>query len=143
MDSGNSEAVQDLPVKARGNRKRPNPVTQAHRDFFWAEVLWWQDKLGLSDWRFALTPEPSKYMAEVTKFDLKARTAKIALGKDWKGEQITEQTLSATALHELLHILFYEALHLAENDGGEEAVGSAEHRAINVLEKLLAPTRWI
>ena len=120
-----------------------NPISQAHRDFFWAEVLWWQDKLGLGDWRFGFVARPCRgNMAQVTKFDLVARTARIALGGDFGGTVVDEKSLSETACHEVLHVLIFEALHLAANDGSDEAVGSAEHRAINVLEKLLAPTRW-
>ena len=143
MDDSDSQGPEGVQRPARGNRKRLNPVSQAHRDYFWQSCLYWQDRFGLSDWRLGFQAKPSRYLAEVSKFDLKARTARIALGGDFAGMPINEQTLSETACHELLHILFYEALHLAENDGGEEAVGSAEHRAINVLEKLLAPTRWI
>ena len=45
MDSGNSEAVQDLPVKARGNRKRLNPVRR--RTVF---VTNYADSIATLDW---------------------------------------------------------------------------------------------
>lgn len=109
------------------------------RELFGSYLNHWQARLGMKDWRIAFDSKPASRgtMAEVFKFDLEARTAKIRLGKDWGNEPITPENLSKTALHELLHVLFHEMLELARNPDMEAPMRSAEHRVINILEQVI------
>jgi len=46
--------------------------------------------------------------------------------------------LRKTALHECLHILTYDLIQIATDRGSsEEQIEAAEHRVINVLERVL------
>jgi len=76
-------------------------------------------------------------MAEVAKFDLEQRSASIRLGKDWSGEAVTPEMLDKTALHEVLHVFLHELIEKAKANQDEDAIGSAEHRCVNILEVLL------
>lgn len=121
--------------------KSPNPVTEEAAAKFAAYVATWQDILSLGDWRIAVSERRStrKVMAEVCKFDLGQRSATIRLGKDFGNTPVNDHTLKETALHEVLHVFFYELIETAMSEGEDtELVGSLEHRVINVLERLLA-----
>lgn len=117
-------------------------MTPEDRELFGEYLNHWQARLGLKDWRIAFDSKPASrgVMAEVAKFDLEARTAKIRLGqsKDWGKEPITPENLSKTALHELLHVLLHEPLELARNPDLDAQMRSAEHRVINILEQVIA-----
>lgn len=117
-----------------------NVVTDEHAQQFAACVVFWADVLGLSDWRITVSEvrSRSKVMAEVYKFDLEQRSATIRLGKNWAQMEVTQRNLSDTALHECLHIFLHELIRFAREDGVEEDIGSAEHRVINVLERVLS-----
>lgn len=114
-------------------------VTEEHAQQFAAAVTFWADVLGLGDWRIVVSAVRSrrKVMAEVSKFDLEQRSATIRLGTDF-GTSVTARNLSDTALHEVLHIFLHELIQFAREDSVEEDIGSAEHRVINVLERVLS-----
>lgn len=121
-------------------RKPPaNPVTPDDAELFSERVRHWQHVLGLHDWRIAVSPRRAsrKVMAEVAKFDLEQRSASIRLGKDWSGEAVTPEMLDKTALHEVLHVFLHELIEKAKANQDEDAIGSAEHRCVNILEVLL------
>lgn len=62
----------------------------------------------------------------------------MRLGKDWGGEAITPNSIDQTALHEVLHIFLHELIEVAKvPDQPDDAITSAEHRCINILEQLL------
>jgi hypothetical protein len=121
--------------------KKPpaNPVTPDDAAFFARCVGRWQSVLGMKDWRIAVSDRrsPRKVMAEVAKFDLEQRAASIRLGKDWSGEVVTPEMLDKTALHEVLHVFLHELIETARANHDEDAIGSAEHRIINIMEVLL------
>lgn len=121
-------------------RKPPaNPVTPDDAEMFSERVRHWQHVLGLHDWRIAVSPRRAsrKVMAEVAKFDLEQRSASIRLGKDWSWEAVTPEMLDKTALHEVLHVFLHELIEKAKANQDEDAIGSAEHRCVNILEVLL------
>jgi hypothetical protein len=122
--------------------KRPKCiVTEEHRDQFAAAVEYWRDQLGLQDWRIVVSELRSSrnVMAEVYKFDLGQRSATIRVGKDWGHNPVTERAISDTALHECLHVFLFEVLAFAQANASDEDTDSAEHRVINVLERVLGP----
>jgi hypothetical protein len=115
-----------------------NPVSPDDREAFKTYLLSWQDRLGLQGWRVHPSSKPATAgaMASVT-CDHKARLASVRLGKDFGGEAVTPESLEGTALHELLHVLLYELCNQVEIGLEGEALDSAEHRVIHVLERLL------
>ena len=117
----------------------PNQVTPEDAEMFSDRVRHWQHVLGLHDWRITVSPRRAsrKVMAEVAKFDLEQRSASIRLGKDWSGEAVTPEMLDKTALHEVLHVFLHELIEKAKANQDEDAIGSAEHRCVNILEVLL------
>jgi hypothetical protein len=113
----------------------PNPLTPEQVDAFNLYVRVWQERLGLNDWRIVHSRRKTRSMAEVT-IHHKARLATYRVG-DFGAEAITPESIEATALHELLHVLLAELTNQAEYGIEGEALESAEHRVIHVLEKLL------
>lgn len=117
-----------------------NPVSQEAADKFAAYVANWREVLSLGDWRIAVSEKRAnrKVMAEVVKFDLEQRSATIRLGKDFSHTPVTDHNLNETALHEVLHIFLHELITVAQAEGVDaDTLSSAEHRVVNVLEKLL------
>ena len=121
--------------------KKPtaNPVTQEHAQQFGACVVYWADVLGLGDWRIVVSETRSKraVMAECYKIDLEQRSATIRLGANFGPQEVTERNLSDLALHECTHIFLYEFKEVARAQVSQEDIFSAEHRIVNVLERVL------
>jgi hypothetical protein len=120
--------------------KKPvrNPISADDRETYRAFLLLWQEKLGLDDWRINLRDKktPSALMADVECHHL-ARLANFRLGDSFGGTPVTAESLEATALHEMLHVLLHELVE--QNTIGLEGdpLASAEHRVVHVLETLL------
>lgn len=114
-------------------------------DFFRQEVSYWQEKLGMLDWRIVVIDKPTSNMAMVEKLDLESRTAKIRFGSSFgKHELVSPDTISSTALHEVLHVFLHELLNSYETPPSPPDVKySAEHRVVNVLENVLFPIRHL
>ena len=66
-----------------------------------------------------------------------ARLAVYRLG-DFGAEAITPDSLERTCIHELLHLVLHDLITVAQDRPTAEALESAEHRVVNVFEKLLA-----
>ena len=100
-------------------------------------VAFWQQKLSLGDWRIERGIKLAKNAMASVEFDVPARLATYRIG-DFGAEQITEESLSKTALHEILHIFLHDLITLAsDHRSTDEQLESAEHRVINVLERVL------
>ena len=99
----------------------------------------WQAKLSLHGWRIERSSGKTKAMAEVT-VSYPDMLASYKVGS-FGSAGTSPQTISATALHELLHVLLYELVNqrLLGLDG--DLLISAEHRVVNALEKLLMGTQ--
>lgn len=119
--------------------KPSNPVSPADAVVFDAFVLKWQAKLNLGDWRIERGRRPAKGGAMATvEFDESARLATYKLG-DFGAEEVNPSSLEKTAVHELLHVFLHDLISLAQDRSATpEALEGAEHRVINVLERLLA-----
>lgn len=97
----------------------------------------WQSFLSLGDWRVERGVKPAKNAMASVEFDLPARLATYRIG-DFGAEAITPESLSKTALHEVLHIFLHDLIAVAsDNRATDEQLESAEHRVINVLERVL------
>jgi hypothetical protein len=97
----------------------------------------WQTKLSLGDWRIERGMRPAKNAMASVEFNDGARLAVYRLG-DFGAEPITPQSLEKTALHELLHILLHDLIVVAsDHRSTDEQLEAAEHRVINVLERVL------
>ena len=97
----------------------------------------WQTTLSLGDWRIERGQKPAKNAMASVEFNEGARLAVYRLG-DFGAEQITNESLEKTALHELLHILLHDLIDVASDPrtSGDQ-LEAAEHRVINVLERVL------
>jgi hypothetical protein len=116
-------------------RKQLNLLTEEQKLAFDEAVRRWQTTLGMVDWRLERSKKATRNMAEV-EIHHKDRLASYRIG-DFGAAQITSETIEATALHEVLHVMLCELVNSAEYGIEGEALESAEHRVINALEKTL------
>lgn len=116
-----------------------NPVTEADADKFQAYMEFWQDKLGMMDWRIIRSTKRSTNMAEVHKRDVEARLACYRIGAHFGTDPVNDYTLESTAVHEMLHIFLTELIELAKSGVDAKQLMSAEHRVVHTLERLLVP----
>lgn len=115
-----------------------NPVSPDDAKLFDGFVLQWQARLNLGDWRLERGCKPAKNAMASVEFNDPARLATYRLG-DFGAEKITPDSLEKTCIHELCHVLLHDLIATAQDRGAApEALESAEHRVINVLERLLA-----
>ena len=100
-------------------------------------MIHWQEELSLGDWRIERGLKPAKGAMASVEFNQPARLATYRIG-DFGAEKITPQTLKKTALHECLHVLMHDLIETATDRGSSaEQIEAAEHRIINVLERIL------
>jgi len=112
----------------------PTPEQAAAFDEY---VAFWQSVLNLNDWRIERSAKPAKNAMADVEFDPVARLAIYRLG-DFGSTAITNLSLSQTALHEVLHVFLHDLVVIAQDrDATFEQLEAAEHRVINVLEKIL------
>jgi hypothetical protein len=113
---------------------KPNAQQSKEFDGF---IQHWQRVLNLQDWRIERGIKPARGAMASVECDSPARLAIYRLG-DFGAEAITESSLSHTALHEVLHIFLFELIQAAQDPKATpEQLDSAEHRVINVLERVL------
>ena len=120
----------------RGDKVK-NLLTDEQNKEFDAAMAYWQKALNLSDWRVERAPGVAKgAMAQVTT-TYSARLASYKTG-DFGGVAPTSETIKATALHEMAHVLLAELIYLVQLPNADDnMLESAEHRVVNTLEKLL------
>lgn len=104
---------------------------------FHGYMMKWQEILSLGDWRIERVNKIAKDAMASVEFDAPARLAAYKLGS-FGSEEINSNNLEMTALHECLHILLHDLVETwADRHSTEEQREMAEHRVINLLEKLL------
>lgn len=114
-----------------------SPLTPADDALFDARMEHWQSVLGLLDWRIVRGSRKTSAMADV-KINYGGRLASYVTG-NFGAEGVSPETINSCALHETLHILLADFKHVAAlPDVDPVALEAAEHRVVNVLEKLLA-----
>jgi hypothetical protein len=113
-----------------------NLPTPADAKLFDDFVKKWQAKLSLGDWRIERGTKPAKSAMASVEFNPAARLCTYRLG-DFGAEQITQKSLEATVIHELLHVLLFDLINTASDKSTDEELEAAEHRVINVLEQIL------
>lgn len=100
-------------------------------------MAFWQEELSLGDWRIERGLKPAKGAMASVEFNQSARLATYRIG-DFGAEKITPDSLKKTALHECLHVLMHDLIETASDRGSSpEQIEAAEHRVINVLERIL------
>lgn len=115
----------------------PNKPNEQQAKQFDEFVRHWQQLLNLHDWRIERGIKPARNAMACVECDSPARLAIYRLG-DFGAEAITPSSLSHTALHEVMHIFLYELIQTAQDQKATpEQLESAEHRVINVLERVL------
>lgn len=116
----------------------PNVLNTEQSAAFDAAIAKWQLLLGLSDWRIERGRKSAKTrnMAEIS-ISHAARLAVYRTG-DFGSAEITPLSIESTALHEVLHVFLAEVKnHIEYGITDVDAIDSAEHRVVNLLEKLL------
>lgn len=117
--------------------KAVNRPSEEQAEQFDECVRHWQTILNLMDWRLERSIKPAHHAMASIQFDNNARLGTYQLG-DFGAAPINNQTLSMTALHECLHVLLYDLITVAQDrSSSPEEIESAEHRVINVLERVL------
>lgn len=112
------------------------PNEQQAKDFD-GFIQHWQRLLNLQDWRLERGIKPARGAMASVECDSPSRLAIYRLG-DFGAEAITASSLSKTALHETLHVFLYELIQAAQDPKATpDQLESAEHRVINVLERVL------
>jgi hypothetical protein len=97
----------------------------------------WQQVLNLMDWRLERSNKPIRAAMAAMQCDSQARLGVYQLG-DFGGATIDRQSLSMTALHECLHVFLFDLIATAQDRlATPEQLDAAEHRVINVLERVL------
>ena len=115
----------------------PNKPNDEQAKQFDGFVRHWQQVLNLQDWRMERGSRPARGAMACVECDSPARLAIYRLG-DFGSEKITPTSLSNTALHETLHVFLFELVAVAQDPKATpEQLESAEHRVINVLERVL------
>ena len=116
--------------------KPRNPVSAEQALLFDSYITKWQAILNLNDWRIERGIAPAKNAMASVEFNAPARLATYRLG-DFGAEVITPLSLETTAVHELLHISLYDLLNAAMSRHDQDQIEAAEHRVINLFEKIL------
>ena len=116
--------------------KTRNPVSPEDAILFDGFIAKWQAKLNLNDWRIERGVLPAKNAMASVEFNEPARLATYRLG-DFGAEAVTPESLEKTALHELLHVVFHDVLNATTARLDPDQIEAAEHRVINLFEKIL------
>ena len=116
--------------------KARNPVSPENALLFDRYMTKWQSILNLNDWRIERGIAPAKNAMASIEFNAPARLAAYRLG-DFGAEAVTPKSLETTAVHELLHVVFHDLLEIAQTKSTPEELEAAEHRIINLFEKIL------
>ena len=119
-------------------KKAKNAPTVEQVAEFTEYIEHFQTLLNLRDWRIehSCRPAGKGALADVGT-SLEDRLAVWSIGSDWGPMPINSKTLRETALHETLHI-FLAPLIAACRSRDDDAIMTAEHSVVAVLEKLLS-----
>jgi len=97
----------------------------------------WQQILNLNDWRIERSNKPARAAMASMQCDGQARLGVYQLG-DFGSAAINSESMSMTALHECLHVFLFDLISTAQDRlSSPDQLDAAEHRVINVLEKVL------
>jgi len=115
-------------------QNRPSAEQAAEFD---AYIKHWQQVLNLMDWRLERSSKPVRAAMAAMQCDSQARLGSYQLG-DFGATKINSESLSMTALHECLHVFLFDLISTAQDRAATpEQLDAAEHRVINVLERVL------
>lgn len=118
---------------------KPPSLTPGQDAEFDRLVKVWQAKLNLQDWRIERGMRPAVAAMASVKPNYGARLATYRTGAGWP--TATTSDIEATVVHELLHVVLFELVHLTAAGASADVLESAEHRVVNTLEKLLMGTK--
>ena len=114
-----------------------NKPTPEQVELFKQTVEDYVSLLNLRDWRVSVSDKPCKGAMADCLTQLEDRVAVIRIGSDWGHQEVTDQAVKETAIHELLHV-FLAVLIASAISRDASATAAAEHSVITVLERLLA-----
>jgi hypothetical protein len=117
--------------------KTKNALNDEQKQLFRQTVEDYVTLLNMRDWRVNVSDKPAtKGCMADCQTSLEDRLVVIRIGADWGNENVTNQMVTETAVHELLHA-FLAPLLAAAQARDMATMQSAEHSVITVLERLL------
>lgn len=117
-------------------RPQNRPSAEQAEEFD-AYIKHWQQVLNLMDWRLERSSKPVRAAMAAMQCDSQARLGSYQLG-DFGSTTVNSESLSMTALHECLHVFLFDLISTAQDRASTpEQLDAAEHRVINVLERVL------
>lgn len=117
--------------------KNKNTLDPAQSVEFDEQIRRWQDVLNLKDWRIERGAKAARKAMASVECDPEAMLAVYRVG-DFGASEVNSESISMTALHECLHIFLFDLIASAQDPkSSQEQVDMAEHRVINILERLL------
>jgi hypothetical protein len=120
--------------------KKPplSPLSEEDKKYFHERMVYWQEKLGLNDWRIVPSKrKKTREMAEIFERDAHHRVATYGIGSDFGSTPVTPESLDSTALHEVCHVFLMGLIQAAIDHGDSNETLAEEHRIIHILERLL------
>ncbi len=117
--------------------KHKNALNDEQKQLFIQTVEDYVTLLNLRNWRVSVSDKPCKGAIADCSTSLEDMMAVIRYGSDWGPQEITDQIVKETAIHELLHV-FLSVLIASAVSRDASATAAAEHSVITVLERLLA-----
>jgi hypothetical protein len=115
--------------------KPKNELNAEQLALFDARMHYWQDRLGLNDWRLEKSKRKTRNMADIKIFH-RDRLCTYAVG-DFGAAAITDELIDKTACHECVHLLLAELLNVVSVSDDDDLQMAAEHRVVTTLENLL------
>ena len=117
--------------------KKKNALSDEQVALFRETVESYSTLLNMRDWRISVSDKPaSKGCMADCSTSLEDKVCTIRIGADWGPQEVTNQMVSETAIHELLHAFLSPVLAAAQARD-MATMQSAEHSVITVLERLL------
>ena len=117
---------------------KSNKTSKADFEAFKKTVVYWQNKLGLTDWKLYLSHDTVENTLAWVRRDNEGRCASIGLSVNWEHQKVSRKLINECALHEVLHILLANLRYAGQQRQTTETDFSiAEHEIIRRLEKVL------
>ena len=108
-----------------------------NKDFgvYKTEVVKWINSFGLNGWDFDFKIDgKDKDSLSTLRWNNEGRNCTFTINRDWGNNEISEENIKKSALHEVLHLIFSKATHLADKRFADKhSLEEAWEEAVNTL----------